>query len=150
MNDQYFAGLFDGEGSIRITRLKLPGKDHVRYALYGAIGMCHRPIIEAVHREYGGHIYCIQPKMKNSRTHFDVRWGSQMAATMLRRIQPYVIVKKEEVDLALKFQAHIDDNPYNPGGRGFRVNREKIVATRELFFQKITALKKRAYPLFTS
>ncbi len=57
MDDQartpkYIAGLFDGEGYIRI--FKKSKKNHVGYYISAGIGMCHRPTIEAFHEKFGG------------------------------------------------------------------------------------------------
>jgi hypothetical protein len=73
-------------------------------------------------------------------------------SNFLRRIRPYVIVKREEVDLVLQLRDHIDQHPYNFKGRGDGANRkdrEKILAYREKLYQACKALKKRSYPPLT-
>lgn len=147
---RYIAGLFDGEGYIRIARFKPPKSNHIRYALYGGINMCHRPIIEAVHQRFGGFLGGKDTRAPN-RILFGVVWGSQQAARVLREIKPYSIVKLPEIEVALEFQKHIDDRPYKPTGkRGvFREDREQIIIEREEMFQRILALKKYTFPAIT-
>lgn len=150
LNDQYVAGLFDGEGMIRITNWKKPNSNHVRYALFGSLGMTYRPVIEFLQETYGGHLNQNRHDLRGTKNRIQFSWtvGSQIAASFLRRIQPYATVKREEIDIALELQKHIDENPYISRGRnhmGERPNRELILAHREELFQKITALKKRSF-----
>ena len=155
-DDRYVAGLFDGEGYIRITKWKKPNSTHVRYSLFGGIGMSYFPIIEALQSKYGGSINQNRHDLRNPRARIQFTWivASQYAATFLRKIQPFSIVKRDEIDIALAFQAHIDGNPYVSPGRNHmneRPNRESIIAYRDDLFHKITALKKRSFaPLLTS
>jgi hypothetical protein len=150
LTDSYVAGLFDGEGYIRITKWKKPGSTHIRYALFGGIGMTHRPIIEALHQQYGGSTNENRHDLRSPRNRIQFTWvvSSQKAAAFLRIIHPFSIVKRDEIDIALELQRHIDSNPYVSGGRNHmeeRPDREKIIAYRDDLFQKITALKKRSF-----
>ena len=156
LSDSYVAGLFDGEGYIRITNWKKPNSTHVRYALFGGIGMSYFPIIEALREKHGGSLNQNRHDLRNPRARIQFTWvvSSQNAATFLRKIQPFAIVKREEIDIALELQRNIDENPYISGGRNHmneRPNRDAILAKREELFQQITILKKRSFaPLLTS
>lgn len=154
MDDRYVAGLFDGEGYVRITKWRKPGSSHIRYAIFGGIGMSHRPVIEMLHKEYGG---CLNENRHDlrkavNRIQFTWTFASQIGATFLRRIHPFSVVKKDEIEIALLLQDHIDANRYVPAGRNHmdeRPNRDEIYAYRDDLFTRITALKKRSFPSLT-
>ena len=155
MDDRYAAGLFDGEGYVRITKWKKPNSTHIRYAIFGGIGMSHRPIIEALQAEYGGTLSMNRHDLRKSVNRIQFTWtfASQVGASFLRRIHPYSVVKREEIELALKLQDHIDNNPYISAGRNHmdeRPNKEAINAYREDLHLQITALKKRSFPPLTA
>lgn len=150
MNDCYVAGLFDGEGCVGISRWPKPGSRHVRYALFVSIGMTYRPIIEAIATEYNGFYHENRHDLRNKkhRIQFNCVFGSQIAATFLRRLLPYAIVKREEIIVALELQDNIDQNPYHPGKK--QENRQELLAIREDIYQRLSALKKTRYKSFTA
>lgn len=154
MKDEYFSGLFDGEGYIRIAKWSKPNSTHVRYQLYGGINMTNRPVIEAVHTEYGGMFYLPKEEVRYGKNRPLFSWiiTSRVAAATIRRFLPYSIVKREEIEVALKFKESIDGNPYIPaGGKGsklyYRENREELMAYREELYQQINILKKKRFPI---
>jgi hypothetical protein len=155
MNIQYAAGLFDGEGMVRIARWEKPGSVHVRYALYVSIGMTHRPVIEQWQEEFGGKIYMNRHDLRNKKHRIQYNWsvGSQIAADCLYKLESYLIVKKMEARIGIALQEHINDHPYVPSGRdpaNLRKGREKILAERESMYKQITALKHLKYDPLTN
>jgi len=148
MDERYAAGLFDGEGCIRISRFAKPNSVYVRYNIDASIGMTYRSVIELFHKEFGGLLYHkpFNPNYPTNRPQWTVTFGSQAAATFIRRLRPHLIVKAEEADVALQLQHHIDSNPYIPAGRGrLNPNRDAIFAFRHELFIKIRDLKKRRF-----
>ena len=151
----YIAGLFDGEGYVRINRWAKPKSTHIRYNLIVGINMTYRPIIEMLHEQFDGGLYENRYDLRNPKQRIGYCWNvaSQGAAAFLRLIQPHLIVKRDQVNLALEFQANIDDNPYTPGGRpkktggiAKRENRDALLAFREQCFIRIRDMKKEAFP----
>src|SRR5690242_19921308 len=110
MDMSYVAGLFDGEGYVRISRWKKPGSSHIRYSLVAGINMTYRPIIETLQKKFGGGLHSNRYDLRNPKQRIGFCWvvASQAAASFLRLIQPHAIVKREQIDLALLFQANID------------------------------------------
>ncbi len=153
MDDRYAAGLFDGEGYVRIARWAKPGSKHIRYQVIGGIGMTHRPVIEALREAYGGSVNMNRHDLRNKNHRIQFTWhvGSQIACDFLRRVMPHLVVKREEAEIALALQEHIDTNPYVSAGRNaLRDDRTDIIAHRESLYRKISALKKRSFPPLTS
>ena len=155
MTPEYAAGLFDGEGMIRIARWEKPDSIHVRYALYVSIGMTHRPIIEQWQAEFGGKMYMNRHDLRNKKHRIQYLWsvGSRIAANCLRELLPYLIVKRTEAQIGIALQDHIESHPYKPTGRdpeNLRKNREKILAERDSMYRQITALKHLKYDPLTN
>lgn len=154
MDIRYVAGLFDGEGFVRVAKWAKPNSVHVRYQVVGGIGMTHRPVIEALQAQFGGTIYANRHDLRNPKARVQFMWhfASQTGASFLRQIVPHLIVKKEEVELALELQDDIDKYRHKLGNQ-FRLNpqRDEILAYRDSLASRIHALKKRAYaPLVES
>lgn len=146
MDDKYAAGLFDGEGFIRINHQVIKTSNHIRYNLYGGINMTYRPIIEKLYEEYGGSLHS-RPATPPNRALFGWVIASQTAASFLRRVRPYLVVKAAEADLALEFQHNIDSNPNCGGGR--KPNRQDLLNFRDDLYLRIKALKKPIFEPFS-
>jgi hypothetical protein len=151
MDDRYAAGLFDGEGYVRIARWEKPNSMHIRYQIFMGIGMCFYPVIKMLSDQYGGTINENRHDLRNPKNRIQFNWklASQKAAAFLRRIEPYSVVKQDEINVALQLQEHIDNNPYIPTGKNHeyeRKDRAQILEYREKLYKQITLLKKRSFP----
>ena len=149
---RYIAGLFDGEGWITIAKLDLGGyrkysKDYMRYQLHIGIGMTYRPVITQLHSQLGGGEFVInrsaQAKMPKARTNYLWKLSSNPAAAFLNQVLPYLVVKKEEAEIAIEFQLHVrkhvGDMCHRPEMR------KAIYAEREKYYKKVKSLKKRCF-----
>lgn len=148
LKDQYVAGLFDGEGCVRIQRWAKPNSTHIRYQVRCSLGMTHKDVIKRLAKTYGGslHVNDHSKRNKNHRPQFSWVAGSRVGVDFLKRILPFLIVKREEVKLALKLQQSIDEHDYRSGARYKDVkSRKKELDKREKLFQKITKLKHLSY-----
>jgi hypothetical protein len=144
---EYFAGLFDGEGFVRIDNHFLqPVTGNPRYQLHAGIAMTHKPAVKLCFDTFGGFYKgddCFKKKMPSSRTIY--RWSvvSNGAYDFLKAIQPFSIVKKEQVDIAVAFQEHIRINKHRMvGARGDLALRASIFAERAAMCEQIRLLKK--------
>lgn len=115
----YFAGLLDGEGTICIWRtVRQRDKNTNRTPLYSlqvSIGMIEPALaIYELHRLWQGWIgkSGAQPKRFGCKNGAIVRWykTSKEAYEFLKVIYPYLIVKKEQAELAIKFQEALMTN----------------------------------------
>lgn len=148
MDIAYAAGLFDGEGYVRVSIWAKPNSPHVRYAVIGGIGMTYLPVILALRDQFEGSVNQNRHDLRNPKHRIQFTWhiASQTAATFFRQILPHLIVKREEVELALQLQDDIDTNRrklgshYRPG-----LERDAIFANRADIAAKIYALKKRTW-----
>jgi hypothetical protein len=149
MDIRYAAGLFDGEGYVRIATWRKPNSVHTRYQVYGGINMCHRPVIEALQQKFGGNMPNPGARQKpHHRPLYTWNFSSQVAARFLRRVLPYLIVKREEAELALELQANIDEYRFKLGNQYWlHSDREAIFARRAEIAAQVKALKHRIFPL---
>lgn len=151
---RYVAGLFDGEGWITVSVLPITSlgsnnryaREHIRYQLFVGISMTHYPIIEALHKQFGGMFTrCSTAKRVNPNHRITYTWrvASRKAGHFLPLIAPHLVVKREEAEIAMEFQRHIQENTgkmkYKPEMR------PELYAYRQDVVERLRTLKKRAY-----
>jgi hypothetical protein len=89
------AGFFDGEGCIMISIHKPRGNCQL---CVRASQIMKEPL-EKMQELFGGTIY------RHKQDAYQWQVATQMAANMLKRVQPWLIVKRSQCDLALEFQS---------------------------------------------
>ena len=100
MSDEYIAGLFDGEGCVSISQVKANrNKFHVRIA----IGMTDKQVIYKLRDINFGNVHKDERirNGKKCRTMYIWSVTGPKATEFLKKIRPYVIVKKIQVEAAL-------------------------------------------------
>lgn len=113
--DEYFAGLFDGEGCVHITT-----KTVDRYErLVVQVGMTDERPIKALAERFGGAVR--QYVLPSGRTRFTWSKNGKNAVEFLRAIRPHSLVKGEQIDSALVFVTLISK-------RGAHEQRSRIAA----------------------
>lgn len=116
----YIAGFFDGEGCIHLNRVK-------RQNLYlrVVVVQTNEWIIQWLKYSFGGQVY----KMLREKDHHKQRWqwhlyGNQ-SLEFLKAIRPYLILKRTEAELAIKFQQ-------NRKGTGHKITEtQKVIEEAE-------------------
>mgnify|MGYP001561094373 CR=1 FL=1 len=134
----YLAGIIDGEGTIRIGSSKPTNKINWNTIYYAAIsvGMTNRKIIEMFVKKFGSKIReekCVANRKKM------YRWGTSgnfVVPTILKQLLPYLVVKKEQAELVIKYCSKVKTT-------GFRRNKKLPINQllwREDFYQKMKKL----------
>jgi hypothetical protein len=100
----YIAGMFDGDGSINISRARRGKGDYNHFQLSCCIGQCAKALVAYVQSIYGGAIFVMKRKSTNHSTCYLWRVSSQKAFNILWEIYDYLIIKKSQADLAFEFQ----------------------------------------------
>jgi len=95
--DQVAAGVFDADGCLS-ARLNKNRRNAINQQ--AKVAMCHRPAVERFFERYGGHLSDYQPADKNRRRVFVWRAGGGDLENFLRRVLPYLIVKREQAEFA--------------------------------------------------
>ncbi len=106
----YLAGIFDGEGSVYIGQRAMRSQGvktgKTQYVMGAALGMTDPYIPMLLHEEFGGSLLVKRRSEKNSAWQDVHLWGidGRAALAFLEVIQPWVRIKKLQVDLAVRFQ----------------------------------------------
>lgn len=125
MSDELFlawvAGFFDGEGSVIVEYSKSPESVRGwRTRLLATITQTSVPCLELIQSKLGGTV-----KVSDHRTPETRRWAvqyvlaysNQEAHDFLKAIAPYVVVKKEQIELALTYPLY-DQRGKKYGNKG--------------------------------
>ena len=129
----YAAGLIDGEGCIRIAR-NLKGKKewNDQYYLEVNVHITDYEVLKWLRKKWRGSIL-----KRKKETHWKDNWNWKITAEgakeFLRDIQPFSIIKKREIGLALTF-------PEFHGQRKFGTS-ETIQQVRIQLKQKLSEMK---------
>jgi hypothetical protein len=136
----YAAGLFDGEGCVSIPVLRRPGRMD-RLSLRVEMGMTNPEAVLIMRDNFGGsmHTNHHEKRNKNHRPQFTWITGSSNGAKFLRAIQPFSIIKRLEIEVALEFQETIG---LKRGG-----NVDDVIALRHRFRKRLSELKHLSYSL---
>lgn len=102
----YLAGFFDGEGCVSILRFaeKRRAATYFAYRLQVRIGNTNLEVLEWIQSKFGGTIYDQVRSVPGNRKPF---WAwhtsGHKAKTFLEMIEPFVIVKRRQIQVALQF-----------------------------------------------
>lgn len=135
----YFAGFVDGEGCISIVKHKpQPGRPNYYFYLAVRVVNTDRRPIELLQNTFGGWI-----KVVNGTGSWKTRyeWVAECgtATKTLELLLPYLLVKREQAKVGLKFSKHKKDT-HRVGRR--RLNHNQIM-TREAYWKKMLTLNHR-------
>lgn len=105
---EYLAGLFDGEGCIHIP-VSHTTRASPSYGVRVIFAMTHEPIIKAIAEQFGVSYCCFNLTRKNVnwKRAYQLQICSIRASQFLQDVLPYLVVKREEAELAIKLQDHI-------------------------------------------
>lgn len=157
----YCAGFFDGEGTVIIARET--NSPHKYYAVHVTVDQVNPEPLILFRSLFGGTVYRARRNPIEANGHIrKIQWrwsvGLMAADKFLRLIVPYLINKKEEAQLAIKFREdcinqsnkfthpkYADESiPPFISTHGNMLTEENI-ALREQYRQSIMALKRREY-----
>jgi len=92
---QYIAGLFDGEGWITVNNNKENFVPTVGIKMNGLY------LLKELHQKFGGYCYERKNYINRPLTDWSLR-GAFQVTKFLKKIEPYLIIKKEQAQLCLK------------------------------------------------
>ena len=153
-SNEYFAGLFDGEGCVMATTPGVTAAGEIRsrvrrfpsFQVVTTIGLTHEGIIREIHEQFGGSFlrndYFTRVNKMN-RMQFVWKAQSKSAYRFLIAIQPFAAIKREQIELAIKLQEHIWAHSSSlTGPWATDTHREGIYAHRRAIADRIKMLKK--------
>jgi len=98
---EYVAGFLDGEGSIVLRKDKKGW-----FLLQIQISNTHEGVLHQIASTFGGAVSpknSLQLKMNNFRPQFTWSTSGQPSLPFLQKMLPFVIIKREHVELAIEF-----------------------------------------------
>lgn len=134
------AGFLDGEGYVCIARDVSKHRRWVNFHLTLSASQREREPLDRLKELFGGSIF-----------HYKLlgivywRWSlhSKNAAQVLRDTLPYLTVKREVAELAVRFQGQLTQWYEKYGRKGYP---DWIVAARETYYQQAKLLNARSKP----
>lgn len=138
----YLTGLFDGEGCVHIKRTKrFDTPCGVQYALNVVVRMASEKAVRRFQDLFGGHVYLLKKKVLWHKDQWQWMALSSVAQNFLEITLPYLIVKKAEAELALKFQKEKKRTIAQKGIRGFLRKSIEEIQKEENFYKNMRYLK---------
>ncbi len=137
----YFAGLFDGEGSISIAKYQGKNNRTPVFLLSVVITQSNQDFLQLWQTRFAiGSIYEHTKRFNNPKwsKYFDWRLTSVNALVLLEVLLPYLILKREEANIAIEFQKIKSSTRH--GGKGYTTPQE-ITDKREILYKRIHDLK---------
>lgn len=148
----YTAGFFDGEGYVALRRKRYGRREsrnvagHMDYAIETVMSNINEEVILKLQERWGGTVSHISPKRENERDLYRLTIYSAKAMTLLRAIQPYSIVKRHQIELALKYDEHVQETRllrYQKGVKGIQPYPPEIAQIRLAFFNEMKVINHR-------
>jgi len=137
---QYIAGFFDGEGSIFATK-QIRKDKRIACRIHISLTNTNTKVMEAISKFSGLKLHRTAYRNKKyGRVRIDIKETGIKAANFLKKIKPYSISKRKQVQLALKFATTIR-NKKNPRTRVL----QKELKNREKIRNKVKKLNKGKY-----
>jgi len=139
MDLRYFAGLFDGEGSVGIVKTKTQYLSP-NYILNIRIVNTNKELLNQIKSQFGGSVVKkTKSKMYGENHNTCWVWITQtnIAKSILENILEYLIIKKEHAKLAIKFQN------YRQSSKGGRKLEKTRLENYERYYLKMKELNKR-------
>ena len=116
ISSEYAAGFFDGEGCIAIRYDKRCDS----YILKVSVSNTCRSVLAAFQERWGGSMTENSPKKEHHQGWSDWLLQGRAGIPFLKDVHPYLVVKKEQSDLAFELINTYGTNP----GRGHRLSQE--------------------------
>lgn len=107
----YFAGLFDGEGTVFIYHRKsypYIGCKTKPFIIMVKLSNTNNTVLQMLKSKFGGHIYK-HKKPQNRKQAWTWQCSNQIATRFLRAVLGYLVIKKPEAILGIKMQEAIDE-----------------------------------------
>jgi LAGLIDADG endonuclease len=99
---EYIAGFFDGEGYISIQKASAKSHSGARYWLIASLCNTQRSVLEAITKTTGGSIL-YHSGGKAGWESYRLTFYTRQAYEFLKKVYPFLILKKDEADIAIEF-----------------------------------------------
>lgn len=130
----YLAAIIDGDGYIGINK-----SDERRYKIILEVGNTSKLLVYYLHENYGGNVHGPYKSKKNRKDRFLWKCSTKEAIKLIKQIQPHLVIKQQQANLAL--EAWEDTFKWDYSRRGREIPKYAI-DKRENYYQKMVFLNK--------
>jgi hypothetical protein len=131
---EYIAGLFDGEGWITVS------KNKKTFIPIVGIKMNGFNLLKKLHNEFGGYFYQRKNYINRPLTEWTLK-GAFQVIPFLKKIEPFLIIKKEQAQLCLELCNTFSIRKSNGDWiKKIKLNKD-IINQRETFKKQIKEAK---------
>lgn len=134
---RYIAGFWDGDGSITIQKQKWISKNRagVQHFLCIKVSNTDKRILEEIKSYFNVGTVMSNGKSKaKNRQAWQYQSSANDAYKIIKKLYPYLVIKKEQAELALHFQERMNKNKK-------RCMRYNFVTAKELAFRESIKIK---------
>ena len=104
----FLAGLIEGDGSIYLRAHKDSRKQFgACFGMAVKVSNTKEELLQFLKENFGGRICSYQPKAKGRSRMYELSIESEKAKSLLLYIYPYLVIKKKQAELAVKFQTRL-------------------------------------------
>lgn len=138
ISKEYWAGLFDGEGSVTILK---PNRRRYRvdFDVRVRVSNTDKKVLELLKAQYGGAFFKSNDGRKNDCWAWQASY--KIAMRFMQDVYPFSIIKKKKLKVAIEMQALMSNQrQYIKGVRGCSVP-DDIVQRRKQKFQEWKTLQ---------
>ena len=135
----YCAGIIDGEGCISIVKVRQNSRhSEYEWQLKVVVANTSLRILNKIKGVFGGHIYSRDKEDREYRIYYWHLYGKK-AREALKKMKPYIQEKKEQSDLAIKFNVYISNRILKKATRKLS---DREIAFRDKMYWRMRNLKK--------
>jgi hypothetical protein len=134
----YIAGIIDGEGCIGLFKNKdISYKRGYSYSVITQIAVTDKKLINWIFKKIkSGHRYSSNTNPQKHKTIFVIRFSVNDSKILLKLIKPYLIIKKKQADILLRFISRKQQ------ARGCKGLTNKELTFQDKCYQQIKKLKR--------
>ena len=139
----YLAGLWDGDGCIYIRTQRSP-KGRVQYVMGATLTMTHKPTLKFWAERVGLGSVGILHDGRAKKKSYQWKLAAKKAEELLRILYPYLMVKKDQADIAFRFRDTIGRSSNKSKYKGEELWQHTLDIREELK-QELHIIKKKSY-----
>lgn len=132
VSPQYLAGCIDCDGCISIVRSQPSGRGkNTRYMVRVILANTDLNFLLKVQSSYGGHVKTLKRRNISWKIAHQLEWGTKDAEVVLNKIRPFLILKGDRADVALRLRELLTRG--RSGGRGYVLTEDAMTARESLY-----------------
>lgn len=141
----YAAGFVDGEGCLKMSKRNPRNGRAVNYGILVSVVQKDARPLDWLVGNFGGMIYLKNKKLDSSDWIYEWRVSEQRAYEFLKKISPFLKVKREQADLLVRFQERriFERKRNNPDNGRFAPLTPHEIEVREELYKEVSRLKRQ-------